>query len=317
MITTLKPQVDTQIFKHNTRLMGNQFEISVVLEDAPQAMEFIEAAIHEVKRIENLLTTFEESSQTNLINKMAGIKPVVVDKEVYQLIERSIRISDLTQGAFDITYGSLDKKFWNFDTSMTRLPDPDLAKKSVQLINYRNIILNPDDHSVYLTKAGMRVGFGGIGKGYAAECAKRVMQESGVEAGIINASGDLTTWGHTPEGRPWTIGIADPQTRLNVFSEMQLSDMSIATSGDYEKYVIIEGRKYSHTINPRTGYPVHGISSVSIISPNAELCDALTTPVMVMGISKGLHMINQMKNIGCIIIDGNQKLFTSNNIKLK
>jgi FAD:protein FMN transferase len=307
----------TQIYKRGARLMGNQFEISVVENDTCKANNFIEEAINEIKRIEKLLTTFDESSQTNQINQMAGVKPVVVDKEVFQLIERSIRVSELTQGAFDITYGSLDKKIWNFDTTMTRLPDAVTAKQTIQHINYRNIILNPTEHSVFLTKAGMRIGFGGIGKGYAAESAKRKLQQSGVDAGIINASGDLSTWGLTPQGRSWTVGIADPHNKLNVFSEMELSNMSIATSGDYEKFVIIDGKKYSHTINPRTGYPVRGISSVSIISPNAELCDALTTPVMVMGIKRGLYMINQMKDIGCIIIDEQQEIFTSNNIRLK
>lgn len=317
MIPSLIRSVHEQIYKRNVRLMGNQFEISVVHEDADQANHFIDVAINEVKRIEKLLTTFDESSQTNEINRKAGIAPVKVDQEVFNLIDRAIRVSELTQGAFDLTYGSLDKKFWNFDTTMTRLPDAALARESVKLINYKNIHLNHDDHTVFLVKPNMRIGFGGIGKGYAAECAKRILQIQGVSAGIINASGDLCTWGTPPGGTTWTIGIADPHTRLGVFSEMELNDMSIATSGDYEKYVIIDGKRYSHTIDPKTGFPVRGISSVSIISPNAELCDALTTPVMVMGVSKGLHMLNQMKDIGCIIVDENHQLFTSNNIKLK
>lgn len=317
MMTSLIPSVHRQIYKRNVRLMGNQFEISVVRDNEDQANRYIDMAINEIKRIEKLLTTFDDSSQTNEINRMAGIAPVKVDQEVFNLIDRSIRVSVLTQGAFDITYGSIDKKFWNFDTTMTRLPDAKLARESVKLINYKNIQLNHDDHSVFLAKPNMRIGFGGIGKGYAAECAKRILQSQGIEAGIINASGDLCTWGTPPGGTAWTIGIADPHTRLHVFSEMELKDMSIATSGDYEKYAIIDGKKYSHTIDPKTGFPVRGISSVSIISPNAELCDALTTPIMVMGVSKGLHMINQMKEIGCIIVDENHKLFTSNNIKLK
>ncbi|MBK6390341.1 MAG: FAD:protein FMN transferase [Saprospiraceae bacterium] len=303
-------------FKKSTKLMGNLFEITAVGEDQLNAETQIQGAIDEIKRIEILLTTFNEDSQTNQINQAAGLRPVQVDEEVFRLIQRSLKISNLTQGAFDITYGSMDKKFWNFDITMDRLPDPIAAKESVRLINYRNVILDESDFSVFLTQKGMRIGFGGIGKGYAAEQAKRCMQASGVQAGIINASGDLCTWGRSPEGAAWTIGIADPFSRLNIFSELELKDMSVATSGDYEKYVIIDGKKYSHTIDPRSGYPVHGITSVTIISPNAELSDAMTTPVMVMGIQKGLFMINQMNGIGCILIDDHGKLYKSNNIKL-
>lgn len=304
-------------YKQGMRLMGNHFEITVVENDPIKAEQHIALAVAEIKRLEQLLTTFDENSQTNQINKQAGIAPVRVDQEVFHLIERSIRISDLTQGAFDLTYGSIDKRFWNFDTTMTSLPDRAKAKEAVKLINYHHIVLDHKNYSVFLRQKGMRIGFGGIGKGYAAECAKRLLQNQGVTAGIINASGDLCTWGKQPNGHPWSIGIADPKTRLNPFSYLELDNMSIATSGDYEKYVVINGTKYSHTIDPRSGYPARGVVSVSIISPNAELCDALTTPVMVMGIKNGLHLVNQIRNVGCIILDEHHRLFSSKNITIK
>lgn len=141
----------------------------------------------------------------------------------------------------------------------------------------------------------MRIGFGGIGKGYAAEMAKAVMKKNGVTSGIVNASGDLTTWGYQPDGSAWTVGIAHPDAAGLPFSYMKITDMAVATSGNYEKYVIINNKKYSHTINPRTGLPVTGIKSVTIISPNAELCDALATPVTIMGINPGINLVNQLK----------------------
>ncbi len=299
------------------RLMGNRFEISVVSDNKEWAEERIEDAIEEISRIEKLLTTFNDSSQTNLINKNAGIKPVQVDKEVFDLIKRSLRISALTQGAFDITYGSIDKRFWNFDISMTQLPDTETARQSVRLINYRNVMLDENDCTVFLKEKGMRIGFGGIGKGYAADKAKLLLQEKGVNSGIVNASGDLSAWGFQPNGRQWTIGIADPYSKIIPFSYLDISDMAVATSGNYEKYAVVNGKKYSHTIDPKTGFPVEGIKSVSIITLTAELADALTTPVMVMGIRAGLSLINQMKNIACIIVDDNDKLYTSRNIKIK
>jgi len=299
------------------RLMGNRFEISVVADDKSWAEERVEDAIKEIRRIEALLTTFNESSQTNLINRNAGIAPVKVDKEVFDIIQRSKKISGITQGAFDISYGSVDKRLWNFDQQMTSLPDAATAKKMVRLINYRNIILNDEECTVFLKEKGMRIGFGGIGKGYAAERAKMILQENGVKSGIVNAAGDLTAWGYQPNGKKWTIGIADPNAIQHPFSYMEITDMAIATSGNYEKYVMIDGKKYSHTINPKTGLPVSGIKSVTIISPNAEIADAMATPVMIMGIKVGLNMINQLKGIGCIIIDDNDKIYTSKNIHLQ
>src|SRR5207342_671291 len=140
--------------------------------------------------------------------------------------------------------------------------------------------------------------------------------ERGVQSGVVNAAGDLTAWGMHSNGHPWTIGIADPNAARSAFSFLEISNMSVATSGNYEKYVVIDGKKYSHTIDPKTGMPVTGIKSVTIISPNAEIADAMATPVTIMGIKAGINLINQIKNIACIIIDDNNAIYTSNNINL-
>lgn len=304
------------LHKRVCRLMGNRFEISAVSEDETWAQARIDEAIAEIQRIEALFTTFNDNSQTNRINANAGISPVKVDREVFELVKRSLRISEVTQGAFDITYGSIDKSLWNFDTQMTALPDPKTARQMVRLINYRNVILNETECSVFLKEEGMRIGFGGIGKGYAAEMAKRLMIQRGVENGIVNASGDLTTWGAQPNGEPWTIGIAHPDAKEQPFSYFNISNVSVATSGNYEKYVMIGGKKYSHTIDPKTGLPVSGIKSVTIICPNAEIADAMATPVTVMGVRVGLDLINQMQGMACVIIDDTNRVFTSKNIKI-
>lgn len=296
--------------------MGNRFTISVVSEDEAWAETQISTAIVEISRIEKLLTTFSDDSQTNQINQNAGIKPVKVDKEVFDLIQRSLRISSLTDGAFDISYGSIDKRFWNFDKEMASLPDAEAAKESVRLINYNNVMLDTENQTVFLKEKGMRIGFGGIGKGYAAESAKRLLIKNGVKSGIVNAAGDLTTWGNQPNGKPWTISIADPENKHDAFSTLSISGLAVATSGSYEKYVIIDGKKYSHTIDPKTGFPVSGIKSVTIICPNAELADAMATPITVLGVDAGLSLINQMQQIACIIIDDNNTIYTSNNINI-
>lgn len=304
-------------YKRVLKLMGNRFEFTVIADDENSGQKAIDAAIAEVSRIEDLFSTFKESSQTSLINEYAGIKPVKVDMEVIHLIQRALKISDLTQGAFDITYGSIDKSLWNFDTSMTSLPDAETALKSVDLINYQHVIIDDQQGTVMLKNKGMRIGFGGIGKGYAADRAKIILQNLGIKSGIVNAAGDLVTWGNQPDDKSWTIGIADPDQSDRPFSALNISNMAIATSGNYAKFAMINGKRYSHTIDPKTGLPVTGIKSVSVLCPSAELADALATPIIVMGVQVGLDLINQLQQVACIIIDDQDRLYTSKNINVK
>jgi FAD:protein FMN transferase len=294
-------------------LMGNRFDIGVIGSEKAEAEQAIEKSIAEIKRIEALLTTFSDDSQTNQINQNAGIKPVKVDKEVYALIERAQRISKLTQGAFDLSYGSLDKSFWNFDQKMTQLPSVEQALKAVGLIDYRNIVL--EEGTVFLREKGMRIGFGGIGKGYAADRAKQVLQAEGFENGVVNASGDMHAWGVKEDGQSWKVGISNPDSPKEVIAEFELKNAAVATSGNYEKFVWIDGVKYSHTIHPKTGFPIRGIKSVTVFAPFAELADALTTPIAVMGVEVGLDLINQLTGVACLMISDENVIYSSNAIR--
>ena len=305
-----------KFFSRTLKLMGNKFVITVSDTDFKNAESNIDNAVAEISRIEKLLTTFSDTSQTFKINQNAGIMPVDVDFEVFSLIQRAKRISELTDGAFDLSYGSIDKSLWNFDKTMKSLPDYETAKNNIGLINYKNIILDTENQTVFLKEKGMRIGFGGIGKGYAADRAAQLLKSNQVESGIVNASGDLITWGNQLNGNPWTISLAHPDIPTQAFSEMNISNLAVATSGNYEKFVIIGGKKYAHTINPQTGLPISGIKSVSIICPIAELADALATPVTILGVKKGLDLINQMNNVACVIIDDHNNVYKTDNIKI-
>ena len=307
----------TQVYKRVLRLMGNRFEISVVDDAEETANQHIDAAVEEIRRIEKLLTTFDTTSQTNQINQYAGEHPVKVDQEVFELIKRSKIISQLTQGAFDITYGSVDKRLWNFDQEMKALPDAETAARMVRLINYRNVIMDEKRGTVFLKEAGMRIGFGGIGKGYAAEMARRLLIQRGVKSGVVNAAGDLTVWGYQPNGKPWTIGIADPGSAKHPFSYLDITDMAVATSGNYEKYAEINGKRYSHIINPKTGYPATGLVSVTVFGPATEMCNAFSTSLMVMGKDAGLALLSSYEDYSCIIVSDKGKLYTSPGFRLK
>ncbi len=299
-------------YSKKIKLMGNRFIISIDDESENSAFQKIDLAVSEISRIEKIFTTYSEDSITNQINSLAGIKPVLVPEEFFNLVYRAIKISELTDGAFDLSYGSLDKSLWNFDQTLSILPD-DKALNNLKLINFRNIILDSGQSTIYLKEKGMRIGFGGIGKGYAADRASNLLQNLGIKNGVVNASGDLKTWGNQ-NGKPWTISIANPDAPQTAFSELEVGNMAVATSGTYEKYVEIDGRRYSHTINPKTGLPVTGIKSVTVVCPIAELADAMATPISIMGVSKSLNLINQMKNMACVIIDDSNRMFTSKNL---
>lgn len=302
-------------YKQSLLLMGSRFDISVIVHDKEKAQTYIKLAIREISRIEKLISSWDINSQTYKINSQAGIKAVKVDLELFNLIKRSLLISRITDGAFDISYASMDK-IWKFDGSMKHIPSPEQIKNSVSRISYSNIILNEKEQSVFLKKKGMKIGFGAIGKGYAADKAKELLIKEGCKAGIINASGDLNVWGKQANGDKWAIAITNPMNKKHAFAKLELDNRAIVTSGNYEKFVLFNGIKYSHIINPKTGYPTKGIISVSILAPKAELADALATSIFVMGIEVGLNMINQLQNIDCIIIDNKGKVFKSKQINI-
>jgi thiamine biosynthesis lipoprotein len=302
-------------FKRTLILMGSRFDITVVASNEKEGNKYIDSAIFEIARIEKLISSWDVNSETSLINKLSGIKPIKVDKELFDLIERSIAISALTNGAFDISYASMDR-IWNYDGTMREMPSEEKISSSIKKVGYQNIIIDKEAQTVFLKLKGMKIGFGAIGKGYAADKAKALLIEKGVKAGIINASGDLNAWGKQANGRDWMVAITNPLNKNKVFSWLPINDSAIVTSGNYEKFISFNGIRYSHIIDPRTGYPSTGIISTSIMTSNAELADAISTSVFVMGVETGLDFINQLKGVDCIIIDEQNKIHTSNNIKL-
>lgn len=299
--------------KKTLKLMSTRFEITVVAPNEEIGYLDIDEAVSEIERIEKLISSWDEASETTKIIKNAGIKPVKVSPELFRLIERAIKISEITDGAFDITYASMDN-IWKFDGSMDQMPSEEDIQKSIEKIGYKKIVLDPDEQTVFLAEPGMRIGFGAIGKGYAADKAKELLTSKQVKGGIINASGDLTTWGTKATGEQWLVGIANPLSKDKVFSWLPVVESSVATSGNYEKYITLNGKKYSHIIDPRTGYPTTGINSVSVFAKQAELCDALATAVFIMGRDTGIHMINQIDGVEVVVVDSENKIHRSSGI---
>ncbi|QIA08783.1 FAD:protein FMN transferase [Draconibacterium halophilum] len=305
-----------QAYKQTLKLMGSRFDITVVATNEQEGNEYIDLAVSEIKRIEKLISSWDANSETSAINNNAGVQPVKVSPELFALIERAIRISELTDGAFDISYASMDR-IWQFDGSMTVMPSEETIAASVAKVGFKNIVLDKSASTVFLKKEGMKIGFGAIGKGYAADKAKALLMEKGVSAGIINASGDMNTWGKQPDGTYWKVAITNPMNKDKAFALLPIKNSAVVTSGDYEKFVKFNGIRYTHIIDPRTGYPAHGIISATVFAPKAELADALATSVFVMGIDVGLDRINQLPQIECIIIDDKGTIHQSENIKIE
>ena len=303
-------------YSESSILMGSSFEITVVALDEDFAKESLAIAKKEIIRIENLISSWDQKSETSRINRNAGIAAVEVSKELFDLIFRAQQISKLSSGAFDLTFAAIDK-LWNFDGRESEMPNPDALKASVFNIGYQLIELDEESLTVFLPRKGMKIGFGAIGKGYAADSAKQLLVERGVLGGIINASGDMNTWGTKPDGSSWTIGIVNPMNNKKVFSWFSLEHNAVVTSGDYEKFTQINGRRYSHIIDPRTGIPSQGIVSCTIFASKAELADAIATAVFVMGVESGLFLIDQLPDIEAILIDESGIIHRSKNIEIE
>jgi len=297
-------------------LMGARFDFTIVASDSLTAERYIDTCIAEVSRIEYLISDCTPTTQVSKVNQNAGIAPVKVDKEVLELTERAIRISELTGGAFDISFAAMEK-IWKYDGSMTEMPSEDAVKKAVSKVGYKNIIIDKEQSTIFLKLPGMKIGFGALGEGYATDRCRDLMLARGIQAGIVNGSGDMTTWGRQPDGSRWTVGITDPFESGTLYAVLPLRTSAVVTSGSYEKYIELNGKRYSHIINPATGYPATGLISVTVFGPSAELANAFSTSMMVMGKEAGFKLLKQFPAYRCIMVTDDRQFFTSRGVHLK
>ena len=297
------------------KLMGARFDFTIVAGDSAIAERYIDTSIAEVKRIEYLISDWIDTTQVSRINKFAGIRPVVVDKELIDLTTTALLFSKLTRGAFDISFAAMEK-IWFFDGSMTTMPGRADVERAKAKVGFSKIIIDTIHSTIFLRDTGMKIGFGALGEGYAADRCRELMLKKGVTAGIVNGSGDMNTWGARPDGSPWKIGISDPFNKGSFYAVVPLKDGAVVTSGSYEKYAEINGKRYSHIINPATGYPATGLISVTVFGPSAEIANALSTSCMVLGRRRALRLIKRFTGYKCIIIADNGKVYTSRNFQI-
>jgi thiamine biosynthesis lipoprotein len=296
--------------------MGGRFDITIVAKDSLSAEQNIDEVIAEISRIEYLISDWKPSTQISEVNQNAGIRPVKVDKEVFELTQRALQFSKVTNGGFDISFAAMDR-IWKFDGSMTEMPSAEAIKKSVEKVGYQNIILDSVNSTIFLKLKGMKIGFGALGEGYATNKCKEMMLAKGIKSGIVNGTGDMSTWGYQPNGKPWNIGITNPFHPEKLLGVIPLSKGAVTTSGSYEKFVVFDSKRYSHIINPTTGYPVTGLCSVTVLGPNAETANGLSTSLMVLGKTDGLLLLDKFPDYSCIMITDNGKIVKSKNFRIK
>ena len=298
------------------RLMGSRFDISIVAKDTATADLYIDTVVAEVTRIENLISDWRPQTQISEVNRNAGIKAIKVDREVFELTERALYFSRVTNGAFDISFAAMDR-IWKFDGSMKVMPSAEAIARSVEKIGYGNILLDKEESTIFLRDEGMKIGFGALGEGYAADKCREMMIAKGVKAGIVNGSGDMNSWGRHPTGDAWKIGVTNPVDDNELFAILPLEDEAAVTSGTYEKYVMFKGKRYSHIINPKTGYPASGLSSVTILGPSAEFANGLSTSIMVLGKNKGLKLLKSYPKYRGIFVDDKGRVTATKNLGIK
>ncbi len=292
-------------------MMGTEVSVQLWHDEPNAGKTLVEDVFAEASRINELMSTYLEDSRISEINRRAAAEPVIAGEELFQLIRRSLDISVLTLGAFDITYESVGQ---HYDFRSGRRPDAATLAEERELIDYRLVKLDQAPGTVRFLKKGVRINLGGIAKGYVVERGVDILRSRGIEHAIVTAGGDSRLLGDR-RGRPWMIGIRDPRNDGQVAISLPLEDEAISTSGDYERYFEEEGVRYHHILTPSTGEPAGGVHSATVIGPDAVMTDALSTSVFVMGVDRGLRLIAALPDYESVVIDGAGQIYYSDGLQ--
>ena len=291
--------------------MGSEFRLTLCISDSISLKKAFDLGWKEIDRVEQLISSWINTSEISKINQAAGIRSVRISQELYQLLKFSKELHLLTQGAFDLTIKPA-LKIWNWKTGI--IPLNEAVQEAKGFVGYDKVVFNDSAYSVFLPKKGMSLDLGGIGKGYASWCVARLWKKLGITSGAINAGGDLFMFGKACSSDTWDVSIQNPFKKNEIIYTVKQTDRAVATSGDYERYFEIDSVKYSHILNPKTCKPAIGISSVTVFADNPTLADALATTLSVLGVKIGLDLVNQINGVDAIIIQSNGEVFFSSEL---
>ena len=292
-------------------LMGTEVSVYLWHDDAEQGAAALEAVFEEIERINRLMSTYLEDSRISAVNRDAATQPVDAGEELFELVLRSLDISVLTRGAFDVTYDSVGQ---HYDFREEQRPDSATVEEELKSIGYRLVEMDRTNNTISFAREGVRINLGGIAKGYSVERGVEILKEYGVRHGRVTAGGDTRLLGDR-RGQPWMVGVRDPREEGQVMITIPLEDEAVSTSGDYERFFVEDGKRYHHILQPITGEPASGMRSATVVGPDAVITDALSTSVFVMGVDQGLRLIATLPDYEGIVIDSNGALYYSDGLR--
>jgi len=288
-------------------IMGTRCAVELWSEDRAKGEAAIKSVFDDMKRIDRLMSTWKEDTEISQVNREAGKHPVKISEEFFRLLQKSVHYSELTHGAFDITYASVG---YLYDFKKGVHPDQQAIDAALPGINWRHMVLDEKKFTVFFTRPGMRIDLGGIAKGHSVDRGIEILQQQGITRAMVNAGGDTRILGDR-FGKPWVVGVRDPDHAGKVFLRLPLSDASFSTSGDYERYFDEDGKRFHHIIDPKTGDSARKCRSVTVISDSATRTDALTKSVFIMGPEEGIRFIDTLTGVDAVAVGPDGKVFYS------
>lgn len=303
-----------RLFKETRPAMYTITTVTVSARDEKEASTSIDQVFRELQRLEGLLNYYSKDSEVHAINVNAGKRAVKVSKETLEVLQKAITASELTDGGFDVTMGPVIA-LWDFKSG--KIPDKEQLKQALKKVGYRHIKIDETNQTVFLAKEGMEINLGGIIKGYSAEKAVQLLKSKGLGGAIVSVGGDIRAFGSRPDGKPWSVGIQNPRPvrdKDELIGVLSITNHCVSTSGDYERFFEMDGVRYHHILNPKTGYPSKGIQSLTIISEDAALCDALSTGLFALGLETAVKRMKQLGLEG-VIIDSSGKLTLTSKVE--
>ena len=294
-------------FHREEAIMGTRVAVELWTDDAALATRAMDAVMAEMRRTDELMSTYKPESQLSQVNAHAYERPVRVDPEIVDVVEKSFEFSRMSDGAFDVTYASIG---YLYDYRQHVRPTDEQIHSALPTVDWRQVQVNRAEGTIRFLRPGMRIDLGGIAKGYAVDRCTEMLRAMGIEHAMVNAGGDTRLLGDR-RGKPWVVGVRDPRNDGRMATRLPLEDEAISTSGDYERYFEENGVRYHHILVPGTGKAARDVRSVSIIGPDAITTDGLSTTVFVLGVERGLALVERLPGIEAVIVDKDGAVFHS------
>jgi FAD:protein FMN transferase len=301
------------IVKRSQMLMGTLVFVTAVAADEEVAQQAAQSAFAEIRRLEELLSTWISTSELSKVNDAAGRAPVPIAADTLYVLDRSLEVARLTDGGFNVVIGPAVRR-WNV-TEQTDVPTRSELERVRPLIDLSALSLDTSKSTAFLARPGMQVDVGGIAKGFAADRAVEAMQTAGAVAGVVALSGDIKTFGRMPDGQAFLFGLQHPRREGELLGSIELRDEAISTAGDYERYFERDGIRYHHILDPTTLEPARDCQSVTVIAKEGILADGLDTGIFVMGSRRGMELIERLPDVEGVIVDREGQIHVSSGLK--